>query len=181
MSSLRHSLAGALLCTTLLGGGLSAHAAPQQPCYFDECGPGVSGKVTPRSEDSQLVEKAQRGSWTLYEDQDGTALLMDSFSDGAKLALIVKKDEVGLVLADSAWELPAGETYPIRMTVDGTVYSGTAKVTPDGKMIAVHNLSRSFLQAFYRGETAVITVADSRWSLALRPASELIDVILTSG
>ncbi len=179
MSPLRHVLAGALLCTTLFGSGIAAQAAPGEVCYLGQCGPGAAGTGASAPAKSQLTKVAERGSWGLYEDQDGTALLVDSFADRAKLALVVKNNEAGLVLADPAWDLPAGETYPIRITIDGTVYKGTAKVSSDGKMIAVHGLSRDFLQEFYRGSVAVITVAESRWSFALQPAMELIDVFLT--
>jgi hypothetical protein len=62
MSIPHHALAGALLCTMLVGGPLAAHAAPAKSCHF---GHHPTKVVTVDGHQSVLVRI--NGRWVLYK------------------------------------------------------------------------------------------------------------------
>jgi len=102
------------------------------------------------------------GGWSAIA-QGERILLTDSFTDGSKLALLIEVHDLGLLgtalmLNAPNWQLPAGQSWEIKMKVDDRLFSGVA-VARDSNTIALNGLDMAFLRAFRAGRHAEITVA----------------------
>ncbi len=167
MSTLRQALAGVLLCTTLLGSGIVAQAAPGQVCYFGQC----SAATVAAEPQSKIV--VEHGSWAVVKDGN-SIMIVDRFESGAKLAILPSGGKFSLLLMDPAWELRQGDSFVINIDVDGTNYVGTARVV-DGQAVAVEGLAHDFLQAVYKGQRASLRIGNRSWELTLAGAAQSID------
>jgi hypothetical protein len=138
----------ALLC----GIGILIGAAAATPARAGDVGDYAEGSVIPvASPASDLTKLTEHGSWAVYSNRDGTVMIVDDFTDGAKLALVLNNEKACMVLGDPAWRLPAEQEYSIKISVDGDLYSATGKVSPDGRMLLIDDLTTTFVQALYRG------------------------------
>jgi len=158
-----------------------AMAAPAgQTCYFGECTDGPAPRTpvvapAPKTEEAQVEKICEHGSWKAVA-YGRVVMIIDEFDDGSRFAFVDPGDgKIRLVLSNSRWHLSKGRSIKMTVTIDGEAYAATVTAI-DETMLAVDDVSREFLQAFYHGDRALIRVGDFKFEMRSLPdAARTID------
>ena len=114
---------------------------------------------------------SQHGAWQGFSTVvDGETVVgaMTHMSGGGIAALLMDKNgNLELLLADASWKLRDGMTIPVRLTINGTVY--TFDAVAHGTRIELSNVSKEVLQNLVNGGQAKFDVSNGAvvWTLAL--------------
>jgi hypothetical protein len=157
-----------------------AAATPGKVCYFGECVPNVapgSTGATP-SEPSYRVLVGRHGSWTAVVNGQ-IEMIVDEFNDGSTFAVATGSGTSALLMNSPKLSLADGQTVHVAITVDGRVFSDTAKALNSTTLVLDDKLHMpDFLRGLYNGHRAHIEagsyVADM---LQLADAKAAIDDI----
>ena len=122
----------------LAGSFAPATAAPGETCYFGECRSAATPAAVPPSCPAAARTVARNGSWKAL-DVCGGAILVDEFNNDAKFAVLVSKDQIGLMLAYPNWEFRPGQQVQMTFEVDGEGFRGTATVDEKGMLVVDGN------------------------------------------
>lgn len=155
-------------------GALTGHANAAQVCYFGECGPVASSpaSTTAKAAPAATPLPETSGSWQLF-DRNGQRMSIDKFDDGSGLAIGKVKGELTFLLIHPRWSLTQGQTFNVRMNIDGHLFTGAARAM-DATTLAIESVSANVVQTMYRGTKATISIADYSWDLDLANASRAI-------
>ena len=174
----RSHMAVVALVTLGLAGALAApaSAAPGEVCYFGECGAVASPPVSSRApEPAATTVLKTYGSWKVVVGSNDQRMIIDTFDDGSGLAIGKVKGEFTFLLIQPRWSLTQGETFKVKMNIDGQLFAGSAHAM-DATTLAIESVSANVVQAMYRGDKATIAIADQTWDINLVNGSRAIEV-----
>jgi len=160
-------------------------------CYFGECGASVSTSAAPAVQPSRVSLAppaasaklghafATHGSWSAMELQ-GSTLIMDQFTDGARLAIVAyHSGSISLMLSHPDWHFKEGQEFNVKADIDGHVFSGSGTAGKED-VVELENVEKGFLQALYKGSKAKITIDDNVFEITSLPDAALtIDDVMT--
>jgi hypothetical protein len=185
MSNIVRSAVNSAIAIALLGSLAGpALAAPGQVCYFGECVPSVAPTVATTAPAAPTGAPAvgqktiaQHGSWSGVVDGD-IDMIVDKFNDGSTFAVAFEKmDKGALVMSSPKWRLTAGQILEMKITIDGRLFTGKASAL-DSQTIGMDGVSQAFVQAFYHGHKAQVSVGEFVADITVLPdaAATLDDV-----
>jgi len=136
-------------------------------CYLGECTTAMPADTTPSMNGSRVsfspspaqqkpVKVAEHNSWSAFAYND-QMFIMDEFNDGSKFAIVEAGEKVGVQMANLSWHLVPGQSYKMKITIDGRVFSGTVPVM-DKTTLGYEDVPSDFIAAFCNGHTAHIEI-----------------------
>jgi hypothetical protein len=177
MSAFRRVASAALIASSLIAPVAGANAAPGKVCYFNDCTSNgtapTTGTEVPTAADTTIRTLGEHGSWIAKTD-GRIVMIIDRFADGAKFGIADMGDHWSLMLSNPSWSLKVGQNYPMKIEVDGEIYSGKA-VADDGTTLILTRTTEEFVKAVYTGREARIKTVNDNFTMTLPEASAAMD------
>ena len=156
----RSSIAALVVTASLTS---SAFAAPGRSCYFGECSAvavapaAVSAPASTVSSEFRRI--AGHGTWTAMSDGQAT-LVVDTFNDGSKFAIAdYGNGKGGLIFSRPSWQMTKGQTYTMKIDVDGQSFTGTV-IASNAMTLLLDDVTTAFVSAIYNGRKGEIRIGD---------------------
>jgi hypothetical protein len=165
MTRLRHFVLALATTSVLAGGVFGANACAPMPTPTP-----AAAKTQPVTPAAKVI--AKYGDWEV-RSLNGQRYVSQRFDDGASVMMARINGDYVVMFINPVWKLTEGQEFPVKATIDGKGFEGTATAL-DGTSVAIR-VNANFMKAMYRGDQAVITVVRDKWTLGLSDAAKALD------
>jgi hypothetical protein len=120
------------------------------------------------------------------DDGDRICVVETEMSGGSEVSLfaIAARKDIHMIFHNPKWRMDTGETYDVKVSIDGHIYKGQVNVLKRD-VLAFVNLEVDFIKAFIDGNQMIAYLGKERWTMNLlgsdTATKALVRCILQSG